>query len=152
MTGSIYGLVAMGFVLIYKSSRIFNFAQGELLLLTALVCWWLVSGVQLPIWLGLLLSVAFAVLLGLVLERFALRPLIGESILVLIMATIALSYMLNGVSILIYRLIGKHVMLFVPELIPRAPLRLGDVIVSQQLAWAFVICMVLLAFFAFFFK
>ena len=53
IVGALYGVVAMSFVLIYKASRIVNFAQGEFLLIGAWTCWWLLTSWQLPFWIGL---------------------------------------------------------------------------------------------------
>mgnify|MGYP001137497129 CR=1 FL=1 len=57
--GTLYGVVAMCFVLIYKSTQIVNFAQGEFLLIGAWVCWWLLTSMKVPFWLGFPLTLAF---------------------------------------------------------------------------------------------
>src|SRR5438067_4437782 len=87
VVGSIYSLVALGFVIIYKSSGILNFAQGEFLLLGAYVFLAIVTEAQVPMFYGLLLTFVFSALLGLVPERVVLRPLIGEPIISLIRVT-----------------------------------------------------------------
>ena len=100
--GAIYSLVALGFVLIYKSSHIFNIAQGEFLLLGAYVCWAFWVQLSLPVWLGALLTLAVAVILGLLVERFAMRPLIGQPLLAMIMVTVALASLLKGVAAMLW--------------------------------------------------
>ena len=85
LSGVIYALVAMGFVLIYKASRVFNFAMGELLLLGAYMSFTLIGTLHLPVPLAILLSIGFSIILGLVVERFSIRPLIGQPLLALIM-------------------------------------------------------------------
>ena len=75
--GTLYGVVAMCFVLIYKSTQIVNFAQGEFLL----------TRYQLPFYLGFPLTLAFMMVLGLVVQVVVLRPMIGEPIISIIMAT-----------------------------------------------------------------
>jgi branched-chain amino acid transport system permease protein len=90
IVGALYGVVAMSFVLIYKASQVVNFAQGEFLLVGAWVCWWLLTTWQLPFWAGFLVTLAFMTIFGLVLQVVVLRPLIGEPVISVIMATIGL--------------------------------------------------------------
>ena len=91
IVGALYGVVAMCFVLIYKATQVVNFAQGEFLLVGAWACWWLLTDLQLPFWLGFPIALAFMVLFGLVLQIVVLRPLIGEPIISVVMVTIGLS-------------------------------------------------------------
>jgi branched-chain amino acid transport system permease protein len=90
IVGALYGVVAMSFVLIYKASQVVNFAQGEFLLVGAWVCWWFLTTWQLPFLLGFLFTLAFMTVFGLVLQVVVLRPLIGEPVISVIMATIGL--------------------------------------------------------------
>ncbi|NLD68600.1 MAG: branched-chain amino acid ABC transporter permease [Limnobacter sp.] len=89
--GTLYGVVAMCFVLIYKSTQIVNFAQGEFLLIGAWTCWWLLTSWQVPFWLGFPLTLAFMAVFGVALQVIVLRPLIGEPIISVIMVTVGLS-------------------------------------------------------------
>ncbi len=91
IVGALYGVVAMSFVLIYKASQVVNFAQGEFLLVGAWVCWWMLTYWQLPIWAGFLLTLTFMTIFGVVLQVIVLRPLIGEPVISVIMATVGLS-------------------------------------------------------------
>ena len=91
IVGTLYGVVGMCFVLIYKASKIVNFAQGEFLLIGAWVCWWLLTSVHLPFFWGFLLTLAFMMAFGLALQVVVLRPMIGEPIISVIMMTIGLS-------------------------------------------------------------
>jgi branched-chain amino acid transport system permease protein len=91
IVGTLYGVVAMCFVLIYKASRIVNFAQGEFLLIGAWVCWFLLTRYQVPFYLGFLITLAFMMVLGLMVQLIVLRPMIGEPIISVIMATVGLS-------------------------------------------------------------
>jgi len=90
IVGALYGVVAMSFVLIYKASQVVNFAQGEFLLVGAWVCWWFLTTWQLPFIVGFLFTLAFMTVFGLVLQVVVLRPLIGEPVISVIMATIGL--------------------------------------------------------------
>ncbi|MBX6369333.1 MAG: branched-chain amino acid ABC transporter permease [Rhodospirillales bacterium] len=97
IVGVLYGLVAMCFVLIYKASRVVNFAQGELLLLGAWVCWGAVVQVGLPFWAAFLLTLAFSVVLGILIQVVVLRPLIGEPLISMIMVTVGLSVFFQAI-------------------------------------------------------
>jgi branched-chain amino acid transport system permease protein len=81
----------MSFVLIYKATQVVNFAQGELLLIGAWVCWWLLTKNQLPFWLGMPIALVFMFAFGVAIQVIILRPMIGEPIISVIMVTIALS-------------------------------------------------------------
>ncbi len=91
IVGALYGVVAMSFVLIYKASQVVNFAQGEFLLVGAWVCWWLLTRWGLPFWAGFLLTLGFMTIFGVLLQVIVLRPLIGEPVISVIMATVGLS-------------------------------------------------------------
>ncbi len=140
--GSIYALVALGFVLIYKSTAVINFAQGELLLFGAYICLTLVVTLKIPFWFAFFATLIAAALLGFLLERFFLRPMIGEPIISIIMLTIGLASFLKAVLHLIW---GSETLVF-PEIFPSEPLRFGPLLVSQvylySVAFA-IICLVL---------
>ncbi|HEY8553239.1 MAG TPA: branched-chain amino acid ABC transporter permease, partial [Burkholderiales bacterium] len=91
IVGALYGVVAMCFVLIYKASQVVNFAQGEFLLVGAWVCWWLLTIYPLPFYAAFLITLAFMMAFGLLLQVVVLRPLIGEPVISVIMVTIGLS-------------------------------------------------------------
>jgi len=101
LAGVMYSLVAIGFVLIYKTSRVLNFAQGSMVLLAALTFVSLLErGV--PFWASLLLALAVMVLLGWAIERAVLRPLVNKPPITLFMATLGLSYVIEGVAQLVW--------------------------------------------------
>ena len=91
VVGTLYGVVAMSFVLIYKATQVVNFAQGELLLVGAWVCWALLTKFQVPFWIGMPLTLVFMFAFGILIQVVILRPMIGEPIISVIMVTIALS-------------------------------------------------------------
>ena len=91
IVGTLYGVVAMSFVLIYKATQVVNFAQGELLLIGAWVCWWLLTKYQLPFYLGMPITLVFMLIFGVALQVIVLRPMIGEPVISVIMVTIGLS-------------------------------------------------------------
>lgn len=91
VVGTLYGVVAMSFVLIYKATQVVNFAQGELLLVGAWVCWALLTKYQVPFWVGMPVTLVFMFVFGILIQVIILRPMIGEPIISVIMVTIALS-------------------------------------------------------------
>jgi branched-chain amino acid transport system permease protein len=91
IVGTLYGIVAMSFVLIYKATQVVNFAQGEFLLIGAWCCWWLLTRYQLPFYFAMPVTLVFMLMFGVALQVCVLRPMIGEPIISVIMATIDLS-------------------------------------------------------------
>lgn len=89
--GTLYGVVGMCFVLIYKASQVVNFAQGEFLLIGAWTCWWLLTAWNIPFFWGFLIAIAFMMVFGIAVQMVILRPLIGEPIISVIMVTIGMS-------------------------------------------------------------
>jgi branched-chain amino acid transport system permease protein len=146
--GSIYALIALGFVLIYKSSDVINFAQGEFVLLGTYVCLTLIASYQLPFWPALLITLVFSAVLGWAVERVVLRPFIGEPVISMIMATIGLSSVMAGVVHLFW---GTDTRVF-PPIFPEAPFRLGSIVVSQVYVWSLFAVLILLGLFTLFFK
>ena len=97
LAGVMYSLVALGFVLIYKASGVFNFAQGSMVFFAALTFVVMVEkGVN--FWLALAITLAVMVVLGMLTERIVLRPLINQPPITLLMATIGLTFVLEGLS------------------------------------------------------
>ena len=147
VVGSIYALVALGFVIIYKSSGVLNFAQGEFLLLGGYVFWALVEG-HAPWPYAAALTVAFSILLGLALERLILRPMIGEPIISVIMVTLGLSSVLKAIVLGAW---GTDTRPY-PALFSSEPIMLGPVPVSQGYLFSMLISAALLLAFTLFFR
>jgi branched-chain amino acid transport system permease protein len=99
--GCIYGLVALGFVLIYKATEVINFAQGEVMMLGAFVGYTLIAVLGLPYWAALLLATLSLGLFGMILERVVLRPLIGEPVFAIVILTVGLGFFLRSVVTMI---------------------------------------------------
>jgi len=100
--GFLYGLAAMGFVMIFKSSSVLNFAHGELLALGAFIFLTLVSWLELPIFAAFVLALGGSFVMGFVIERIFLRPLIGEHLIFVIMLTVGLASIFKGLMLLIW--------------------------------------------------
>ncbi len=94
MAGVLYSLVALGFVLIFKASGVFNFAQGAMVLFAALSVARMAEAM--PLWVAMLLAVAIMVALAFVIERLVLRPLVNQDPVVLLMATLGVTYFVDG--------------------------------------------------------
>ena len=96
IVGALYGAVGLCFVLIYKASKVVNFAQGEFLLIGAWTCWWLLTKYQLPFAVGFVVTLVFMLAFGFILQVVVLRPMIGEPVISVIMMTIGLSVFMQA--------------------------------------------------------
>lgn len=96
MTGSMYGLIGLAIVIIYKATKVFNFAVGSLLTVGGLICLTLLARFHLPLMIALPLALGISAVLGVIVERFTLRPLLAQPILTLIMATLFLDSIIQG--------------------------------------------------------
>jgi branched-chain amino acid transport system permease protein len=147
--GGIYALVALGFVLIYKASDVINFAQGDLLMAGAYIGWALYA-LGLEFWAAFLLTLALCGVLGLLIERAVLRPMIGEPIIAVIIVTLGLASMMRGA---VFGTMSTELRRFQPEVFSIAALEVGPFLVPQIYLWALLIaaaCVaVLTAFFRF---
>lgn len=148
VVGSIYSLVALGFVIIYKATKVVNFAQGELVMVGAYVCFSLTVEHGLPFWVSFPMTLAFSVLLGLAIERLTLRPLIGEPLISVIMVTIGLSSVLKALVQLFW---GTDIRVF-PQVLPTEPVVVAGLPVSPVYVVAFLLSMLLFGAFSAFFK
>jgi branched-chain amino acid transport system permease protein len=150
MVGAIYGLVAVGFVIIVKSSEIFNFAQGELLIFGAFVCWSLLVQFHLPPLGAILVTLGLAFLFGMAIERFPLRLMIGQPLFAIIMVTLAVGLCMRGFLTVMWG--GMSWRVFVPDLLPPQPVLIGNLSLSQQHIYGFVIAMLVVVVLSLFFK
>ncbi|MGA6992930.1 MAG: branched-chain amino acid ABC transporter permease [Candidatus Deferrimicrobiaceae bacterium] len=147
--GSIYSAVALGFVIIYKATRVVNFAQGELLMVGAYVCYGFLVQMHVPFWAALLLTILFGMVLALFIERLILRPMIGEPVISIIMVTIGLSLVLRSIVSAIW---GTEILVYEPKLFPQEMVEIAGLPISLEFVWCFVLSLVLLAVFSVFFK
>ncbi|NLN59738.1 MAG: branched-chain amino acid ABC transporter permease [Deltaproteobacteria bacterium] len=147
--GFLYGLSAMGFVMIFKSSSVLNFAHGELLAMGAFIFLTLVTWANLPIWLAFLVTLFGCFVLGFIVERLFLRPLIGEPLIFVIMLTVGLASMFKGLMLLLW---GGNLRTY-PDFLPQwLGLSFGYVTVPPVYVMALIIGIVFLALFGLFFK
>ncbi|MBE0557603.1 MAG: branched-chain amino acid ABC transporter permease [Proteobacteria bacterium] len=148
VVGSIYALIALGFVLIYKSTAVINFAQGELLMFGAYLCLTLVVALKIPFWLAFFATLIAAALLGFVLERLFLRPMIGEPAISIIMLTIGLASFLKGILHVIW---GSETRVY-SSIFPTEPLKFGTIVISQVYLYSVFFAVLCLVLFNFYFR
>src|SRR6201981_3396148 len=103
--GCVYGLIALGFVLVYKATEVVNFAQGDLMMLGGFFAFTFIGILGLNYWIGFACAVAAMALFGMLAERLVVRPILGYPQFSIIMATIGLGYFLRSVSGMIW---GTH--------------------------------------------
>ena len=138
--GAIYSLVAIGFTLLWQASRTVNFAQGDFLTVSAVLMFVLVClGVPFP-WALLVTLVAAGFLLGFVVKRGIIQPLINRSQTTLIVATIALSFLASNTIAVFWSTQCKAF----PRIFGMLPYRLGSVALSRQHVWTIAIAIVLI--------
>ena len=146
--GTLYGVVAMCFVLIYKSTQIVNFAQGEFLLIGAWTCWWLLTSMKVPFWLGFPITLAFMTLFGILIQVVVLRPLIGEPVISVIMVTIGLSIFFQAMMKWMF---GVWTAPY-PEVFASKSMNILGLNVQTPYIMSMLISLVIMAGFAWFFK
>ena len=146
--GMVYALIALGFVLVWKSSGVANLALGQLVLISSWFSYGMLVQAGLPLWIGFILVILFALILGWVIERFILRPLIAQPILSLITVTLGLAFFIEGAVSFIW---PKSVAAL-PRLFPQDPIRIGTAVVSQEYLWAAVISLILFGLLSVYFK
>ena len=105
LNGGTIALIALGVVLIFKSSEVFNFAHGHMVMLGAFLTWWFAGATEngnelfnLPLWAALIMALITAVIIGLLIERLALRPMTGQPLLSIILMTLGLAQLMEGVA------------------------------------------------------
>ena len=115
MIGSLYALVAASIVLVYKATHVVSLAHGQLVAFGALFFWLFLGGLGLPFWMGLIPAFFLTALLGLLIERLALRPLIGQPLIAAFLMTFAIFIALEGVFVLYLKGQTRALPAFLPE-------------------------------------
>ncbi len=115
LNGGIIAIIALGIVLIYRSSEVFNFSHGQLVMLGAFVTWWFAGGEEtgkelfnLPLWGAIPLAVLAMAGLGLLIERLALRPMTGQPLLAIVLMTLGLAQFLEGSTAIVFGIEPKN--------------------------------------------
>ena len=115
MIGSLYALVAASIVLVYKATHVVSLAHGQLVAFGALFFWLFLGGLGLPFWMGLIPAFLLTALLGLLIERLTLRPLIGQPLIAAFLMTFAIFIALEGVFVLYLKGQTRALPTFLPE-------------------------------------
>ena len=152
LSGVMYALVALGFVLIYKASGVFNFAQGAMVFFAALTCVSIVNRFGLSLWLAVPITMAVMVVLGLAIERLVLRPLVNQSEITLFMATIGLAFFIEGLAQMLWGAQVQRLDLGIEDVPIESLMERFNIVVSRFDLTAAGICAVLVAALAFFFS
>jgi branched-chain amino acid transport system permease protein len=146
--GMVYALIALGFALVWKSSSVANLALGQIVLLSSWFTYSMLEQANLPVYLAFPVVFLFALFLGWVIERFALRPLIAQPILSLITVTLGIGYFIEGVITFIWPWsVDKMPRLFPPDVV-----HIGPAIISQEYLWVICICLVVFILLTAFFR
>lgn len=147
LVGLMYALVALGLVLVYKSSSVVNFAQGSLVMLGAFVVWALKVSFGLPlIAIGLAMLAMYA--LGLGIERLALRRMVGQPLIMVLMLTLGLDIVLRGVAPAVWGVATKPLELGIGQ----APLFVGPIMVNRVYLVGGLVALALMGLFVYFFR
>lgn len=148
VNGIIYGLVAIGFVLIYKCSGVLNIAQGYMVLIGAYIFWFFSGSLELGVYTSFLCTAVVSFCAGMLIERLTLRPLVGQSILSMITVTIFLTLVLEGVTCIIWGTspLGKV------DIFPGGSLQLGGFNIMIGNVFSFLVAVLLITVLITFFK
>ncbi len=159
LLGGPLALNALGIVLIFKATYIFNFAQGQMLLLGALITWWFALELGAPLWLAIILALVLSAVFGLLIERLALRPMTGQPLLSIILMTLGLSQVLQGLALLVFGSVQRNF----PQIFSVTdPYKITTpfvfngnnitIILKQNLVWSFVIAILCVFIISLFFR
>jgi len=146
--GSIYGLTALGFTIIFNTTGIINFAQGEFVMLGGMLAVFALKGFKLGVLPSIFISVVVTTIIGAAIERITIRPVRGGAVLNLIIATIGVSIFIRGVIMFVF---GKDTYGF-PQFTGDIPLTFWGVAIMPQSLWVIAVTVLLLLWLFFFFK
>jgi branched-chain amino acid transport system permease protein len=139
--GMVYALIAIGFVIILKCSEAFNIAQGHFVMIGGYLGYTFLVTFNIPIWASLLLIIVTAILMGLLIERLTLRPLVGKPVIAIVMMTIALSAVFEGLATLIWG--GEYKAYH--GVLPTVSLRLGELSIPSETTIGMIVSVVTVA-------
>jgi branched-chain amino acid transport system permease protein len=139
--GMVYALIAIGFVIILKCSEVFNIAQGHFVLIGGYLGWTFLVPLGLPAWAALLAAIAVAIIMGLLIERLMLRPMVGQPVLAVVMMTIALSTVLGGLATLLW---GAEYKAY-HGLLPTITMKVGEISIPSESLIGLIVSIVCVA-------
>lgn len=151
LVGCVFGLIAMGFVITYRSAHVFNMAYGQFAMVGAYMAWTFLGSPdspRFPLWLGIILTVLFAIVFGLFVERVFFRRMIGRPLFVPFMLTLGLLAFINSIVLLVW----GPAPLALAQTFPKGPVGVGEITLPQEYLWSFAVAMAALIAFVFFFR
>jgi branched-chain amino acid transport system permease protein len=146
--GMVYALIAIGFVIILKCSQAFNIAQGHFVMIGGYLGFTFLVMFHLPVWASILLAIVVAIIMGLVIERLTLRPLVGQPVLAVIMMTIALATVLEGLATLIWG--GQYKTYY--GVLPNITLHVGEISIPPPTLIGVIVSIAVVAILMLFFR
>ncbi|TYC55504.1 branched-chain amino acid ABC transporter permease [Marinobacter sp. BW6] len=146
--GGLYALIALGFVIIYKATRVINFAIGEIMMFAAYLFLAFAGGMEMSPWIALPLAVIGGSILGGVIEKTMIRPMLGESPISVVMVTIGIASILVGLVEFIWTADPQ----LLPNFLPREPVFIGELYLAPKIAYGFLIGSVLLVIYLLYFR
>ncbi|MCK7544069.1 branched-chain amino acid ABC transporter permease [Marinobacter bryozoorum] len=146
--GGLYALIALGFVIIYKATRVINFAIGEIMMFAAYLFLAFAGGMEMSPWVAVPLAVLGGALLGGVIEKTMIRPMLGESPISVVMVTIGIASILVGLVELIWTADPQ----LLPSFLPRTPVFIGEMYLAPKIAYGFLIGMAMLILYLLYFR
>ncbi|MHA7923890.1 MAG: branched-chain amino acid ABC transporter permease [Marinobacter sp.] len=146
--GGLYALIALGFVIIYKATRVINFAIGEIMMFAAYLFLAFAGGMELSPWIALPMAVIGGSILGGVIEKTMIRPMLGESPISVVMVTIGIASILVGLVEFIWTADPQ----LLPNFLPREPVFIGELYLAPKIAYGFLIGSALLIIYLLYFR
>lgn len=145
--GSIYAIIGIGFVIIYKSTKILNFAHGEIMMIGAYLCMAFISRFHFGFITAFIVTLLFSALMGIVLERLIFRPMIGQPVFAAVIITLGLSILLRTSTGMVFGY-GNEVF---PSPFSEEPIVINEIVISHAHMWTIlvscgVICMLIMFF------
>jgi branched-chain amino acid transport system permease protein len=147
-SGSIYALIALGFTLIYNSTKLINFAQGEFVMLGGLIAVSLNSAVGLPLYLSVIIAVAATTVIGVIFERLAINPLKGSPQITLIIVTVGASLLIKNVAMILWGRDPQRLPAFSGE----QSIPFFGAAIVPQMVWVVVVTIILVLLLQLFYK
>ncbi|GAF82886.1 unnamed protein product, partial [marine sediment metagenome] len=151
LLGGVYALIVLGVVVVAKATKIINLAYGGVLMFLCYLLWWLLDSAGLPLVVALLLVAIAAVLIGLFIDRFLMRPLIGrpEAPMITFIMTLVLGFsVIHGIAILLFG--GTPQVM--PKIFPEGSVNMGSVTFSWVLLFSFIIAVAMFLVFVAYFR
>ncbi|WP_296931553.1 branched-chain amino acid ABC transporter permease [uncultured Marinobacter sp.] len=146
--GGLYALIALGFVIIYKATKVINFAIGEIMMFAAYLFLAFAGGMELSPWIALPMAVIGGSILGGVIEKTMIRPMLGESPISVVMVTIGIANILVGLVEFIWTADPQ----LLPNFLPREPVFIGELYLAPKIAYGFLIGSALLIIYLLYFR